>query len=71
MSYISSVQPASMAVSERSTHPEAFLASSAPPISVSGPLSTGLEIVVFLTMLSGISLALCTIVAGAFHQPIW
>ncbi len=59
-----------MAVSTRAPS-RAVLTGSALPPSASGPVSTGLEILVFVTMLSGISLALCTIAAGAFHQPIW
>ena len=59
-----------MAVSTRAPFQE-VLTSSAPRPSASASLSAGLEVVVFLTMLSGVSLALCTIVAGAFHQPIW
>ena len=70
MSYISTTEPAPMAGSTRAPL-QGFLTSSAPPPSASAPLSAGLEILVFLTMLSGVSLALCTIVAGAFHQPIW
>ena len=70
MSYISSVQPDHMAVYTRDC-PQQTLENDALSSSVSEPVSAGLEIVVFLTMLSGISLALCTIAAGAFHQPIW
>ncbi len=71
MSYISSVQPASTRRASNASHPKDARVGTLLPVepsseSSSGRLSTGLEAVLLLTTLSGLSLVLCTIVAGAF-----
>jgi hypothetical protein len=70
MSYISAIQPTHAAAMPRLPHQQASSASVDQPADIAVPpaarLSTGLELVVLLTTLSGLSLVLCTIIAGAF-----
>jgi hypothetical protein len=70
MSYISSIQTADLAfrpgLSSQQTRPNRPEPLLADPAANTGGLSTGLELVLLVTMLSGLSLVLSIIAAGAF-----
>ena len=68
MSYISEISPVSLASSNASYADVSTdrAALDAVPESPSVTLAAGLEVAILLAMLSGLSLAFCTIAAGAF-----
>ena len=68
MSYISHISPETLAGSNTSSGYSTIdhAAVADVPASSSGKLAAGLEVTIGLAMLSGLSLAFCTIAAGAF-----
>ncbi len=70
MSYISTVESASLNASGYMSQEALLVRASSPldtpPSDTSERLTAGLEITVLVSMLSGLSLALCIVAAGAF-----
>ena len=66
MSYISEISPDTLASTNASYWDDVETHALAAPAPATDKLAAGLEIAILLAMLSGLSLAFCTIAAGAF-----